>query len=93
MNDEINVDFEKLNEYILELQNLVDDMEEPSYDKTEFWTGGVSGSGIFLDELVSFCNDTIQYHKAVRKLIKYSVNYLNRIKELQKTDTNIANLL
>lgn len=93
MSEKIEVDFEKLDQYIIDLKNLMSDMDEPSYKKTRFWAGDVTGSGLLLNCLCDFCDETIEFHNQVYKLIKNTVKYLERIKEMQEVDSKIANLL
>lgn len=93
MSEKIEVDFEKLDQYITELKKLMNDMDEPSYKKTRFWAGNATGSGLLLDCLYDFCDDTIEFHNQVYKLMQNTVNYLERIKKLQDVDSKIANQL
>lgn len=93
MSEKIEVDFEKLDQYIIELKKLMSDMDEPSKKKTRFWAGDATGSGLLLDCLDRFCDDTIEFHNQVYKLIKNTVKYLERIKKLQEVDSKIADQL
>lgn len=92
-NTTIDVDFDKLDIYIKQLKNLLNDLDEPSYDKLEFWVGNTSGSGIVLDSAYSFCNRTIDFHNGVHALIKNTIAYLNEVKKLKDADQSIADKL
>lgn len=89
----IDIDFAKLDENIAELKALLPEMEEPSYDKVEFWLGDVEGSGMVRDYLVDFCNDTINFHRDVYQLIENTIAYLESVKKLKTADQNIADSL
>ena len=89
----IDIDFKELDQNISQLKNLLSEMEEPSYDKVEFWLSGVGGSGMVRDYLTDFYNDTINFHNDVYKLIQNTIAYLESIKKLKTADENIANSL
>lgn len=89
----IDIDFEKLDCYIKELETLLSQLDEPSYKSLEFWLGDASGSGMVLDELYSFCSQTIEFHDGVYGLIANTIAYLKEIKKIKDTDQVIADSL
>ncbi len=89
----VDIDFAKLEENITSLRSLLAKMEEPSYDQVQFWLGGTSGSGIVLDHLEGFCNNTIDFHKHVYALIEKTIGYLESVKKLKSADQKIAESL
>lgn len=93
MTTAIDIDFEKLEENITDLKVLLTEMDEPSYDKVEFWLSGVGGSGMVRDYLMDFCNDTINFHNDVYKLIENTIAYLESVKKLKSVDQSIADSL
>lgn len=93
MSKMIEINFKELSKRIDELNVLLRMMNEPSFKKIEFWTDGVVGSGIVLENLISFCDDTIEFHNAVYCLIKRTIEYLNKIGQLEKADRKIADKL
>ncbi len=93
MTTSVDIDFKKLDENIAELKALLPEMEEPTYDKVEFWLSGVGGSGMVRDYLMDFCNDTINFHNDVYKLIENTIAYLESVKKLKAADQSIADSL
>lgn len=93
MTRSIDIDFEKLDENIRELKALLSEMDEPSYDKVEFWLGNVGGSGMVLDSLMDFCKNTIDFNNDVYRLITNTIAYLKSVKKLKSADQNIADSL
>lgn len=93
MEKEINIDYEKLEIHIENLKKILNQLEEPSFDKVNFWLNGVMGSGNVHDYLVPFCRNTTKYYDAVSLLIKNTVCYLEKVKEVKKQDDIIANKL
>ena len=89
----VDIDFDRLEENILALSKLLPRLEEPTFDKVEFWLGGVSGSGMTLEYLEKFCNDTIDFHRLVYALIENTIAYLESIKKLKEADQSIAQSL
>ncbi len=93
MTKSINIDFKKLDNDIALLKNLLPRLEEPNYDKVEFWLSGTTGSGMVRDYLIDFCNSTIDFHRAVYSLIENTATYLESVKKLKDADQEIANIL
>ena len=89
----IDIDFNKLEEKITALRKLLPKLEEPTFDKVEFWLSGVSGSGMTLEYLEEFCRDAIRFHKHLYALIENTVAYLESIKKLKAADQNVAESL
>lgn len=89
----IDIDFEKLDQNISALRSLLAKMDEPSYDQVTFWLNGTSGSGMVLDHLQGFCNNTIDFYKNVYALIEKTIGYLESIKKLKNADQKIAETL
>lgn len=89
----IDIDFSKLEENISALGKLLPKLEEPTFDEVEFWLGGVSGSGMTLENLGEFCRDTIRFHKFVYALIENTIAYLESIKKLKDADQSVAESL
>ena len=93
MTKSINIDFKKLDNDIALLKNLLPRLEEPNYDKVEFWLSGTTGSGMVRDYLIDFCNSTIDFHRAVYSLIENTATYLESVKKLKDADQELANIL
>lgn len=93
MTKSINIDFKKLDNDIALLKKLLPRLEEPNYDKVEFWLSGTTGSGMVRDYLIDFCNSTIDFHRAVYSLIENTATYLESVKKLKDADQEIANIL
>ena len=93
MTKSINIDFKKLDNDIALLKNLLPRLEEPNYDKVEFWLSGTTESGRVRDYLIDFCNSTIDFHRAVYSLIENTATYLELVKKLKDADQEIANIL
>lgn len=93
MTTQVDIDFEKLDCYISELEKLLTQLDEPSYKSLEFWVSGVSGSGMVLDYMYKFCNRTIEFHNGVYGLITNTIAYLKEVKKLKDKDQAIANSL
>lgn len=93
MTTEINIDFEKLDYYIKELETLRSKLDEPSYKSLEFWLNDTSGSGMVLDYMYKFCNQTIEFHDGVYGLITNTITYLKEVKKLKDKDQEIASSL
>ena len=72
---------------------MLPQLEEPTFDKVEFWCGGVSGSGMVCESLMDFCCDTIKFHRLVYALIENTIAYLESIKRLKEADQSIAQSL
>lgn len=89
----VNIDFDKLDQDIISLKNLLKDLDEPSYDKVDFWLSGITGSGMVRDYLVDFCNCTIDFHRQIVSLINHTVAYLESVKKLKDADQSIADSL
>ena len=89
----INIDFDKLDKDISLLKSLLQELDEPNYDKVEFWLGGVTGSGMVRDYLVEFCDCAIDYHKFLFAMIQNTVSYLESVKKLKQADRTIAESL
>lgn len=93
MTKSVNIDFNKLDNDIASLKNLLPRLEEPNYEKVEFWLSGTTGSGMVHDHLIDFCNCTIDFHRAVYSLIENTATYLESVKKLKDTDQQIADCL
>lgn len=93
MTTSVNIDFDKLDQDITSLKALLKDLDEPSYDKVEFWLGGISGSGVARDYLVDFVNCTIDFNRHIVSLINNTVAYLESVKKLKEADQSIADNL
>lgn len=93
MTTKIDIDFEKLDCYIKELETLRSQLDEPSYKSLEFWLSGTSGSGMVLDYMYKFCNRTIEFHDGVYELITNTIAYLKEVKKLKDKDQAIASSL
>lgn len=93
MTTSVDIDFNKLEENIASLKNLLPRLDEPNFDKVEFWLSGTTGSGMVRDYLIDFCNSTITFHHAVYSLIENTATYLESVKKLKEADQNIANSL
>lgn len=93
MATKIDIDFEKLDCYIQELETLLTQLDEPSYKSLEFWVGNTSGSGAVLDNMYKFCNQTIEFHNGVYELITNTIAYLKEVKKLKSADQAIADSL
>lgn len=89
----IDIDFNKLEENISSLQKLLPKLEEPTFDKVEFWLGGVTGSGMTLEHLVEFCRDAIKFHNNLYALIENTIAYLESIKKIKAADQSVAESL
>lgn len=90
----IDIDFTKLEENISSLKNLLlSKLEKPSFDESEFWLSGVSGSGMTLDYLGAFCRDAIHFHDYLYALIENTIAYLESIKKLKDADQSVAESL
>ena len=93
MATEINVDFEKLDSSIGELKALLSQLDEPSFDKLNFWLSNKMGSGMVCDYAYSFGARTIEFYNGVYALIKGTIAYLKEIKKLKTADQTIADKL
>ncbi len=93
MTTKIDIDFEKLDCYIKELESLLFLLDEPSYKSLEFWLGNTAGSGMVLDYMYKFCNRTIEFHDGVYELIINTIAYLKEVQKLKNTDQAIADSL
>ena len=89
----VDINFDRLEENISILSKLLPRMEEPTLDKVEFWLSGVTGSGMTLEYLKKFCDDTIAFHRHVYALIENTITYLESIKKLKDADQSIAESL
>ena len=79
MTTSVNIDFEKLDQDITSLKELLNDLDEPNFKKVEFWLNGVQGSGMVHDYLVHFCNCTIDFHRNIVALINNTTAYLESV--------------
>lgn len=93
MTTKIDIDFKKLDYYIKELETLRSQLDEPSYKSLEFWLSDISGSGMVLDYMYSFCDCTIEFHDGVYELITNTIAYLKEVKRLKDQDQAIARSL
>lgn len=93
MTTKVDIDFEKLDCYIKELETLRSQLDEPSYESLEFWLSDTSGSGMVHDYMYRFCNRTIEFHGGVYELITNTIAYLKSVKKLKDKDQAIANSL
>lgn len=93
MTTSVNIDFDKLDQDITSLKELLKELDEPNYDKVEFWLSGITGSGMVRDYLVDFCNCTIDFHRHIVSLINNTTAYLESVKKLKDADQSIANSL
>lgn len=93
MTTKIDIDFEKLDCYIKELETLLTQLDEPSYKSLEFWLSDTSGSGMVLDYMYKFCNRTIEFHDGVYELITNTIAYLKEVRKLKSADQAIADNL
>lgn len=86
----IDVDFSTLRKCIDRMKKLQNNLEEPTYEKLEFWTSGKCGSGYVQDNMYSFAKDTVAYYRSVEKLLKNTIAYLESIYALQEADNTEA---
>lgn len=93
MTTSVNIDFDKLDQDISSLKSLLEELDEPSYEKVEFWLSGITGSGMVRDYLIDFCNRTIDFHRCIVSLINNTIAYLQSVKKLKEADQSIANSL
>lgn len=93
MTTTVDIDFEKLETCISELELLLPQLDEPSYESLEFWLSGTTGSGIVLEHLYRFCNNTIEFHNDVYALIDNTIKYLKEVRKIKDKDQLIANSL
>ncbi len=89
----VDINFEKLDKCISELDGLLSQLEEPSYKSLEFWVPDTSSSGMVVDNLYRFCNNTIDFHKSVYSLIENTSTYLKEVKKIQDLDASLAEKL
>ena len=93
MGTTVNIDFDKLELDIASLKALLKELDEPSYEKVEFWLSGTAGSGMVRSYLLNFCNSTIDYHRHIVSLINHTAAYLESVKKLKEADQSIADSL
>ena len=90
MGKSINIDYDLLDKNINHMKSLINQLEEPAYDKLKFWTNDAMGSGSVHKNLYAFTNRTIDYHDSVKKIIKNTRKYLKSVKEIENIDQKIA---